>query len=86
MLPGVVAVAEGIPFIELTDWDHGRLYALKGEIVRRGVSAITGLEMPIFEKCRFQRGAVDEAGFESLFPGDEAEYRDAFSRVFAKAT
>jgi asparagine synthase (glutamine-hydrolysing) len=33
-LPNVIEVAEGIPFIALTDWDHDRLYRLKGEIVR----------------------------------------------------
>src|SRR4030095_12099008 len=48
-LPGVIAVSEAIPFIELTDWSHEKLYSLKGEIVRRGVEAITGLTMPIFE-------------------------------------
>lgn len=32
-LPNVIDVAEGIPFIELTNWDHEKLYALKGEIV-----------------------------------------------------
>ena len=55
-LPNVIEVAEGIPFIELTDWDHEKLYGLKGEIVRRGVQAVTGFDMPVFEKCRFQRG------------------------------
>lgn len=74
-LPNVIEVAEGIPFIELTDWDHSRLYALKGEIVRRGVEAITGLTMPIFEKRRFQRGVVDAAQFEQLFQHSEADYR-----------
>jgi hypothetical protein len=39
----------------------GALYALKGDIVRRGVEAVTSLTMPVFEK-RF-RAAVDEAGF-----------------------
>ena len=81
-LPNVIGVAESIPFIELTDWDHERLYALKGEITRRGVEAITGLTMPVFEKRRFQRGAIDESGFESLFPTDEAAYRDAFAEIF----
>ena len=81
-LPNVIAVAEGIPFIELTDWDHERLYALKGEIVRRGVEAVTGLTMPVFEKRRFQHGAVDEAGFESVFPPSEMAYRRAFSALF----
>src|SRR6202021_4339740 len=33
--PAVIAVAESIPFIELTDYDVERLYRLKGEIVSR---------------------------------------------------
>lgn len=81
-LPNVIAVAEGIPFIELTQWDPQRLYALKGEIVRRGVEAVTGLTMPVFEKRRFQRGAVDEAGFESVFPHSEMVYRRVFAGMF----
>ncbi|MBP87454.1 MAG: asparagine synthase [Planctomycetaceae bacterium] len=82
-LPSVIGVAEGIPFIELTDWDHQRLYALKGEVTRRGIEQITGMTMPIFEKRRFQRGAVDATGFDSIFPKDEATYRDAFAEIFA---
>lgn len=82
-LPNVIAVAEGIPFIELTDWDHARLYALKGEVVRRGVEAVTGLTMPIFSKRRFQRGAVDESAFADLFPQSDAAYRVAFDQIFA---
>jgi asparagine synthase (glutamine-hydrolysing) len=81
-LPNVIAVAEGIPFIELTQWDPQRLYALKGEIVRRGVEAVTGLTMPVFEKRRFQRGAVDEAGFDAVFPQSEMAYRRAFAGMF----
>ncbi len=82
-LPAVIEVAEGIPFIELTDWDHEKLYALKGEVVRRGVKAITGLDMPVFEKRRFQRGAVDEKGFSAIFPKHEAAYRKTFSKLYA---
>lgn len=81
-LPSVIDVAEGIPFIALTDWRHDRLYALKGEVVRRGVEAITGLRMPVFEKCRFQRGAVDDGGFAALFPSDERIYRRAFAALY----
>lgn len=81
-LPNVIKVAEGIPFIELTDWDHERLYALKGDIVRRGVKAITGLEMPIYEKRRFQHGAVEAPAFDEVFPKYEAAYRKAFSRLY----
>ena len=81
-LPNVIAVAEGIPFIELTQWDPQRLYALKGEIVRRGVEAVTGLTMPVFEKRRFQRGAVDGPGFQAVFPTSEMAYRRAFTSMF----
>lgn len=82
-LPNVIEVAEGIPFIELTDWDHQKLYALKGEIVRRGVMAITGLEMPVFEKRRFQRGALREEVFARVFPRDERIYRRVLAEEFA---
>lgn len=77
-LPNVIEVAEGIPFIELTDWNEARLYALKGEIVRRGVAAVTGLTMPVFEKRRFQRGAASEDAFAAVFPSDPQEYRNRF--------
>jgi asparagine synthase (glutamine-hydrolysing) len=82
-LPNVIEVAEGIPFIELTGWNEERLYALKGEIVRRGVLAVTGLAMPVFEKRRFQRGAGDDAVFAGLFPADPIEYRRRFLKLFA---
>jgi asparagine synthase (glutamine-hydrolysing) len=81
-LPRVIEVAEGIPFIELTDWDHQRLYSLKGEVVSRGVRQVTGVEMPVFEKRRFQQGAVADELFAKLFPVHEQDYRDAFSRVW----
>jgi asparagine synthase (glutamine-hydrolysing) len=81
-LPSVIDVSEGIPFIELTEWKHERLYALKGEIVSRGVKAITGLDMPVFEKQRFQRGAVSKAGFGALFPDGDIAYRKAFADIY----
>lgn len=81
-LPNVIEIAEGIPFVELTDWDPQRLYTLKGEVVRRGVRQITGLDMPVFEKRRFQHGAADEKRFADLFPDDEREYRRAFAAIY----
>jgi len=78
-LPNVIEVAEGIPFIELTEWRHERLYALKGEVVRRGVEAVTGLTMPVYEKRRFQQGAVADSVFAGMFPVGEARYRQAFA-------
>jgi asparagine synthase (glutamine-hydrolysing) len=81
-LPNVTQVAEGIPFIELTDWSHERLYRLKGEIVARGVREITGLDMPVFEKCRFQHGAPARSAVSGLFPEHEAVYRRAFHALY----
>ena len=83
-LPDVIKVAEGIPFVELTDWNHEKLYALKGKIVKLGVEAITGLSMPVFDKRRFQHGAVQgQTSFEALFPKGEADYRDCFNELYA---
>ena len=80
----VIEVAEKIPFIELTDWDHGKLYALKGEVTRAGVQAVTGMNMPVFEKNRFQRGATSDADFAAVFPESPMDYRDAFASIFSE--
>ena len=82
-LPNVIEVAEGIPFIQLTNWSEEALYALKGEITQKGVKAITGFDMPVFEKRRFQRGAIPESTFKELFPGGEMEYRAYFHSLYA---
>lgn len=82
-LPNVIEVSESIPFIQLTDWDHYQLYALKGEIVKRGVKAITGMDMPVYPKRRFQHGAVQESKFEKLFADNEIEYRMYFASLYA---
>ena len=82
-LPNVIEVAEGIPFIELTNWNEETLYTLKGEIVRRGIKALTGMDMPVFEKRRFQRGAVAENSFDQMFSDDEMEYRTYFNSLYA---
>ena len=81
-LPNVIEVAEGIPFIELTDWRHDKLYSLKGEIVRRGIKAITGFAMPVFEKRRFQHGAGPRNLFAEQFPDDPAVYRREFAAIY----
>ena len=81
-LPNVISVSESIPFVELTDWNHDRLYALKGEVVRRGIEDLTGRTMPVFEKRRFQHGAMGESDFQSFFPHHESEYRNVFERVY----
>jgi asparagine synthase (glutamine-hydrolysing) len=79
--PSVIAVAEAVPFAELTAGSHERLYALKGEIVSRGVRSVLGLEMPVFPKRRFQHGSVASAQVATLFPEDEARYRSHFETL-----
>ena len=83
--PSVIAVAEAIPFGELTQGSHARLYALKGEIVSRGVRAVLGIEMPVFPKRRFQEGAVATDDVTRLFPRDEGRYRRHFQALHAAA-
>jgi asparagine synthase (glutamine-hydrolysing) len=77
-LENVIEIAEGIPFIELTGWDHEKLYALKGQVVAAGVKAITGMDMPVFEKRRFQHGAASGEAFREHFPEKELAYRKEF--------
>jgi asparagine synthase (glutamine-hydrolysing) len=83
--PSVIAVAEAIPFAELTGGSHERLYALKGEIAARGVRAVLGLEMPVFPKRRFQHGAVSAGDGTGLFSQDEAHYRRHYQTLHAAA-
>ncbi|MCD6200318.1 MAG: hypothetical protein J7K46_00750 [Bacteroidales bacterium] len=81
-LENVIEISEGIPFIDLTEWDHKKLYQLKGEVVASGVKAITGMDMPVFEKRRFQHGAVHKNTFEKLFPEKETDYRQEFLAMY----
>jgi asparagine synthase (glutamine-hydrolysing) len=80
--PSVIEVAEGIPFIKLTDYDVIRLYSLKGEIVSRGIRALTGTRMPVFEKRRFQHGAVDVTRLREKLPAAENIYRKTFLSLY----
>ncbi|HET8653887.1 MAG TPA: asparagine synthase-related protein [Longimicrobiaceae bacterium] len=81
--PSVIAVAEAIPFAELTQGSHERLYALKGEVVGSGVRQVLGLEMPVFPKRRFQHGSVAAEQVPRLFPTSEARYRRHFEALHA---
>jgi asparagine synthase (glutamine-hydrolysing) len=81
--PSLIAVAEAIPFIDLTNYDVARLYELKGEIVSRGVKAVTGFDMPVYPKRRFQHGAVSETTLQARLPFQEAEYRRKFLSLYS---
>ncbi len=80
--PNVIEVAEGIPFTELSGMDVEKLYALKGDIVARGVKSITGMEMPVFPKRRFQHGAVKVETLRQRVPGRELELRKQFLAMY----
>lgn len=81
-LENVIEIAEGIPYIELTEWDHEKLYALKGQVVASGIKAITGMDMPVYEKRRFQHGAASRDAFHAHFPEKELEYRKEFLSIY----
>ena len=83
-VPGVIEVAEAIPFVDLTSWDHEKLYDLKGKVVAAGIRQITGVEMPVFPKQRFQRGASAAGSFDRIFPAAEREYREAFVQIYGR--
>jgi asparagine synthase (glutamine-hydrolysing) len=52
-----IAAAVAIPFDTMLGGDPARLMTLKQDIVAAGVKAVTGVEMPIRAKRRFQDGA-----------------------------
>ena len=81
--PDVVSIAAGIPFDALAAGSHQALYELKGEIVRRGLTALTGFELPVFDKRRFQEGALSPELFSRSFAAGEAGYRAHLQRHFA---
>ncbi|MEO7191560.1 MAG: asparagine synthase-related protein [Vicinamibacterales bacterium] len=81
--PAVVEVAEGIPFVSLTNYDVPTLYALKGAIVQAGVKSLTGVDMPVFPKRRFQHGAIAAEAMHEHLSGNEQSYRRAFHGIYA---
>jgi asparagine synthase (glutamine-hydrolysing) len=81
--PNVIEVAEGIPFRELTGLSVEKLYSLKGEIVARGVKVLTGLDMPVFPKRRFQHGALTADTLRRRLPLGETDYRRQFLALYA---
>jgi asparagine synthase (glutamine-hydrolysing) len=80
--PDVIEVAEGIPYKALTEYDVERLYSLKGDIVGRGVRAVTGFEMPIYPKRRFQHGAIPSDAMRARIDNNERRYRRAYHALY----
>lgn len=80
--PPVVAVAEAIPFADLTRGSHSVLYRLKGEVLARGIWRVLGCELPVFPKRRFQHGALPEPAFRRRFGALEPRYRSHFLQLY----
>jgi len=80
--PSVMAVAEGIPFIAITNYDHTKLYDLKGAVVASGVKQITGFDMPVYPKRRFQHGAVKPEQLRNILRASEPAMRRRLQELF----
>ena len=81
--PAVIAVAEAIPFADLVGGSHEALYELKGEVVRRGMKRVLGVDFPVFPKRRFQEGAASEDVYASAFERPPEQYRRHFQSLYA---
>jgi len=81
--PAVIAVAEAIPFAALSGLSVDRLYTLKGEVARRGIRALFGVEMPVFAKRRFQHGAIPEGRLPGRLSALESDYRRQYLAAYA---
>jgi asparagine synthase (glutamine-hydrolysing) len=54
----VIEAAVAIPFEQILAGDVSRLSTLKQDLVRAGVAATLGIDMPVNEKRRFQDGVT----------------------------
>jgi asparagine synthase (glutamine-hydrolysing) len=52
----VVAAAVAMPFEEMLGNDPARVATLKQDVVRAGIREVTGIDMPVHAKRRFQDG------------------------------
>ena len=66
------AVGQGVPTV----------YSLKGEVVWRGVKALFGVDIQVFEKRRFQHGATSKQTLRAKLPEQEAAYRRQFLAMY----
>jgi asparagine synthase (glutamine-hydrolysing) len=56
-----IAAAVALPFEAVLNGSIERLYTLKQDVVRAGVKAVTGIDMPVHPKRRFQEGVGGES-------------------------
>ena len=78
-----MSLATAIPFDELTKGSIERLYALKGEILKRGVKAVAGMDLPVFPKRTIPRGScVPSLSCPSGFATDPEAYRNHYLDLY----
>jgi asparagine synthase (glutamine-hydrolysing) len=51
--------------------------------VRRGIAEVTGFDMPVFPKRRFQHGAMPPDVLRARLGQDENSYRSAFYGLYS---
>jgi asparagine synthase (glutamine-hydrolysing) len=83
--PSLIRVAEAIPFDALSAGSTDALYRVKGDVVRRGMRSRFDLDFPVFEKRRFQHGAVDDVVFRGRFAVPPERYRAHFLARYGEA-
>ena len=76
--PPLVRLSSAIPFDDLTGGSHEALYRLKGEVMSRGIAAVLGVELPRFEKRRFQEGATSPSVYSERFGVAPDAYRNYY--------
>lgn len=84
--PHVIEVAEGIPFIDLTGYDHEKLYSLKGDVIRRGMKQVFDLDFPVFPKRRFQHGAIPLQNLRQVLPDREKFFRRKLEELYLETS
>ena len=75
----VIACALAIPFETVLNGSVERLYTLKQDVVQAGVKHVTGIDMPVYPKRRFQDGAGSEGAYRG-WRVSKAWCRQAFLR------
>ena len=76
-----IAASQAIPFETVLSGSVERLYTLKADIVRAGVLAVTGIEMPTPPKRRFQDGV---GGLDGLGAGGDTYRKWRVSKAWCR--
>ncbi|MBI1176616.1 hypothetical protein GC207_04170 [bacterium] len=75
-------VIEGKQVTVTTNYDHTKRYDLKGAVVASGIKHLTGFDMPVYPKRRFQHGAVKPDQLKSFLRTSEPVMRRRLQELF----